>query len=550
MDLIDPDTGIVLATDLTGNGTWDVGGPTFTTGTLAPSATRTYRVRVSVPAGTADGVQDTVRLLAWSSYGAQFNDDARDEITALATTAPVIVTPDNSGIATAGLYSAYAHRVINNTGAADTFDLYVASALGWPTTIHDDTNGDGEYTPGVDLQIANTAFLSAGGSQRIFVVTTPPAGAAAGTRDVSNITAASRATPGRFGAASDTTTVVVNFRQDLSGGGTRMVAPGDTAIYPGTILNMGDIADRFEFDITQSSLRGFDLLNHPTHLYVDTNGDDVPDTLAARDNNGDGIWDVVVAGFNSDGDGFPDVAVNAGATLAYELRRAVDPAQVLERDVVTLRSRSMTNPSSDPDSITATWVFAAVTRASIRGLRVEDGSVTFATGNQNHTATFQLYETDDPTGAENLEPLHDLPVRSPLPDSLRPIIYTVATRAVTKPYLMIEETEVDGDRYLKGPFVVGDPRLVSALESIETRMDRLGVPAGDVRLVRLRATDLHPVATRPVVLGVRGRAARQAVKIAVDRPGIVHVTAAELLAAGFGPVSPATLKLWNQQDLA
>src|SRR5688572_31636250 len=45
LELIDPDTGVVLATDLTGDGIWDVGGPTFSTGSLAAGATVSYRVR-------------------------------------------------------------------------------------------------------------------------------------------------------------------------------------------------------------------------------------------------------------------------------------------------------------------------------------------------------------------------------------------------------------------------------------------------------------------------------------------------------------------------
>ena len=552
VELIDPDTGIVMAVDLTGDGTWDVGGPTFSTGSMAAGASRSFRLRVSVPAGTLDGVQDTVRLLATSSRGAIFNDDARDEITALAASAAVIVTPDNSGIVAAGSYTAYSHWAVNNTGALDTFDLYVASALGWTTTLHGDTNGDGVYTPGVDLEIANTAQLAQGTSQRFFLVSNAPAGTPAGTRDVANITAVSRANPLRFGAASDTTTVAVNARHDLSGGGTRLVAPGDVSIHPGTLLNLGNAADRFDITISPAALDGFDALNHPTQLWVDTNADDVPDTLVARDDDGDGMWDLVNPAYDTDADNLPDVAVNAGATLAYELRRAVDPAQVLERDVVTLTTQSVNDATTDPDSVTATWVFAAVTRASIRGLRVDAarGIVEFATGNQNRTASFRLFQTGDPAGVEKLTPLHEGKVVSPMPDSLRPILYRVETRPVTQPYVMIEETELDGDHFMKGPFPVGDARLAQALLQIEARLDGMGVAPGPVRLMRLGVSGPRPArrftAPRSTRKGLQ-RVESPALKIEVEQAGLVMISQKELAAAGFEALgSNPRLALWNQ----
>jgi uncharacterized repeat protein (TIGR01451 family) len=553
VELIDPDTGIVLAADNTGDGTWDLGGPTFSTGSMAGGATRSYRLRVSVPAGTLDGVQDTVRLLATSSRGAAFNDDARDEITALAASATVIVTPDNSGIVAAGSYTAYSHWAVNNTGGPDTFDLYVASALGWATTLHGDTNGDGVYTPIVDLEIANTALLAQGASQRFFLVTNAPAGTSAGTRDVANITAVSRATPTRFGAASDTTTVAVNTRHDLSGGGTRLVAPGDVSIHPGTLLNLGNAADRFDVTVSPAALDGFDALDHPTQLWVDGNGDDLPETLVARDDDGDGVWDMVNPAYDTDSDNLPDLAVAAGATLAYELRRPVDPAQVLERDVVTLTTLSLNDNTTDPDSVTATWVFAAVTRASIRGLRVDAaaGIVEFATGNQNRTASFRVFETGDPAGARDLQPLHEGKVVSPVPDSLRPILYRVEARPVTQPYLMIEETELDGDRFMKGPFPVGDARLVQALKRVEARLDQMGVAPGPVRLMRLSAPGQRaarkPSSARSVRKSSLQRPDASALKIEVEQAGVVMVSQAELAAAGFETVGPnPPLAVWNQ----
>ncbi len=554
IDLIDPDTGAIIATDLTGDGVWDVGGPVLSTGNMAPGAIRSYDVRATVPGGTPLGIQNTVRLNAVSTRSPAIADDAKDEITVISAFAPVVVTPDNSGLFGPGGTTSYAHYVVNRTGFFDTFDLYVASALSWPTTIYADTNGDGIFNPGVDLQVANTAFLAPNAAQLIFVVTTDP-GSAPGTVDVAQITAASRLNPLLFGAATDTTTVVSNEVHDLSGGGTRLVTPNATATYPGTILNDQSVNDRFELSVSAAGLYGQDAFAHNTVLRVDTNGDGVPDTPIAEDTDGDGTWNTVNPAFDQDGDLRPDVAVPAGATLAYELVRTIDLLQVLERDFVTLTSRSMNAPSSDPDSVTATWVFAAVTRAGIRGVRVDRGGlVEFATGHQKDTSSFQLFETDDPRGLARLAALHDEPVRSPMPNSVRPILYRVRTRAVTKAYVVIVETETDGDRLRKGPFPVGDAVLAREVEALETRFDRMGVPRGDTRVVRGRRADdesrprvdRDASRSRTHVEGA-GVPAAPALKIEVEGAGVVRVPASQLGALGSSP-RPRRMRLYNLGD--
>ena len=138
------------------------------------------------------------------------------------------------------------------------------------------------------------------------MVVNAPGGTTSGTRDVSHITAWSRRDISLFGAATDTSTVVTAPRHDLSGGGSRVVAPGDTAAFPGTIVNLGSTADRFEIAVTASNLfgSGGDGLVHPSQLWVDANADGVPDTQIATDTDGDGTWDVPPPGaWDSDGDG-------------------------------------------------------------------------------------------------------------------------------------------------------------------------------------------------------------------------------------------------------
>jgi hypothetical protein len=375
-----------------------------------------------------------------------------------------------------------------------------------------------------------------------------PAGTATGTRDVTHLTATSRNNTSLFAAATDTSTVVTNPRGDLSGGGTRVVAPGQTAAFPGTIVNLGAAPDRFELAVTASNLYGAggDGLAHATQLWVDTGGDGIPDTMIAADTNGDGTWDTPPpAAWDQDGDGLPDVPVNGGASFAYELRRPVDLNQKIQRDYVTLSSRSVGTPSTDPDNVTATWIFAAATRAGIQGLRVDADRVAFATSTQSRTASFTLYQTDDPTGASSREALHDRPVVSPVPDSITPILYTVPTRPVEKPFVMIEETEEDGDAVWTGPFTVGDARLGRSLARIERRLDAAGVPAGPARWLKgYRGTADAPAraasaAVLPAAdLPARDGRTRPGVKIEVSGAGRVRIPAADLAAFGMPQSRP------------
>ncbi len=555
VELVDPDTGAAIAVDADGNGVWDDGA--VNTGSLAPGGSVEYLVRVAVPPGTAAGIQDTTRLVATSDRTATVSAAATDETTVLAAgTGQVIVTPDNSGIVVAGGSIAYTHLVVNNTGAPDTFDLTADTAApGWSSTIYWDSSRDGVYTPGVDIAITNTAELAPGTAQIIFVVVTADGAAGAGARDVTHLTAVSRNDDTLFGAATDTTTVVGSPAHDLSGGGSVVVTADDMAVHPGTLVNLGGIDDRYNLAISVSNLYGLDGLPHPTELLVDTNGDGVPDTLVASDDDGDGTWDVMgTAWEDTDGNGLPDVAVAAGATLAYELRRVVDPAQEIQRDHVTLTSTSIVAPASDPDNVTATWIFAAVTQAAIRGVRVDPGGeVAFVTSTQVNTASFLLYQTDDPAGHTGREALHDEPVPSPVPDSLTPILYTVDTRPVMKRFVMIQETETDGDVLWKGPFEVGDRRLRRAVDRVERLMDRAGVPYDRIRKMR----GMKPLGlAADEADGLRGRGRRPAhsrhsrprpgprrgvssgVKIVVHEPGRVEVAAADLESAGLPKLRP------------
>ena len=377
VELIDPDTGAVIAADLNGDGVFD-GGATVNTGSLAPGEGVDYRVRVTVPPGTPLGTEQSVTLTATSAFDPQIVDFATDETTVIEMVdfGPVVLLPDHSGVVTPGGQIVYTHSLLNNTGATDTFDLTAfPSEPGFTSQIFNDSNGDGIYTPGIDVEISNSRQLADGELQTFFVVVTAPPGATPGSSDVTSLTAISQNDTDLFGAASDTTTVVAASTHDLSGGGTLLADPGDTLVFPGTIKNLEDSPDTFEFAVSPSAFFGLDGLNHPTELVVDTNADGVPDLVIATDTDGDGTWDVVDPAFDGDGDGLPDVVVGAGNELAYELRRPIDPNQGRSRDPVTLTVTS--GSTGEIDRITATSLLAAATHAVVTDFRAgtEGGSV-------------------------------------------------------------------------------------------------------------------------------------------------------------------------------
>ncbi len=561
VQLLDDSTGAVIAADLDGDGAWDCG-CNINTGTVPPGGSLTYRLRVGVPAAAPVGQEGTTTLVATSTTNANVWNDVRDEMRVLDVppSGQVALLPDNSGVVTAGNYAVYAHRVINNTGVAETFDLQADSSQGWNVGFHWDANGDGVYTPGTDQRITNTLQLAQGATQLLFVVVNAPAGTPANTRDVTHLTARRRTNPDVFDAATDTTTVVSARSHDLAGGGTRVANPGDVANHPGTIVNLGaDTGDRYEIAITAASLYGLDGLDHPTALHVDKDGDGVigniasEDTPIAVDSDGDGDWDTIDPAYNVAGAGdnplTPDLALAAGATLAYELRRQVHVNQRIARDFVTLTATSRS--TNESDNVTGTVLLAAATRARLGGIKVDPaGIVEFSTLMQQGTLGFNLYETDEPSVRGTLHPLNASFVASPFRDSVVPILYRVETGPVSRRYIVFEEVETSGKRRMMGPFEAADASLARAFERTARRFDRAGVPGGAIRTLSTRwmghlmrqdsekrrgGRRPQPSRPRPDVSGV---------KIEIAQAGPVEVSLQALRENGLVPAG--RFQVWNQ----
>lgn len=406
VELLHPDTGAILAQDLDGDGVWD-NGVTINTGTVPAGELVRYDLRVNIPNDAGDPgqpIQQTAGLRATSVRSPAVTATASDETLVVDSIGEVIITPDNSGVTTPSGTVAYSHRVVNLTGAPETFDLniYNSQASGWTSTIHWDTNGDGEYTPGVDLAIGNTRRLEDGESQLIFVVVTAD-NQLDGAVNVSSITAQSQTNPNVLDGATDTTTVLdepIDF--DLSGGGTLQVVPGGVAVFPGHLKNLGDSQDTYDLTITASPFfgPGGDGLLHPTQLFVDTDADGVPDLMIAEDLDGNGVWDTVDPAYDTNnsgiGDGNPDLTVAGEGGIAYELRRPVDPSQGPYRDPVTLTAQSWA--SGDRDSVTATNILTTESYALLSAFDCysADGRVVveWRTASENGTIGFDLYRRE------------------------------------------------------------------------------------------------------------------------------------------------------------
>lgn len=246
---------------------------------------------------------------------------------------------------------------------------------------------------------------------------------------------------------------------------------------------------------------------------------------------------------------------SASFTLTLRIGCGTAPGTVLS--VSGSIATASTDTYAPNDNTTTSNLLGAplfvLTRAALRGLRVErEGLVEFATGWQQGTRGFNLYETDDPQGRRGLLRLNDDLVEAPRPDSQTPILYSVRTAPVTARYLLIEELERGGRRNRLGPFPVGDPRLERLLERVKRRLERTG--AQDTALsarIRVRGVrhgralerrDLEPYRRferRPALVP-------KSLKIETAGAGTATLRRAELLGLGLPPDQPlARCRLTN-----
>lgn len=194
-----------------------------------------------------------------------------------------------------------------------------------------------------------------------------------------------------------------------------------------------------------------------------------------------------------------------------------------------------------------------LTRASIRGVRVDRaGLVEFATGWQQRTAGFHLYQTADPSGRQGLVRLTSELIPAPRPDSQLPILYSARTTPISLPYVVIEEIERGGERRLMGPFEVGDARQQALLERTERRLARAGAEATFVSsAARARVVPLAPREAmgrvrsldRPPTIERRRPLATESLEIETVGEGIATLARESLDALGL-PVGRRLADCW------
>ncbi len=543
VELVDPTSGAVIATDSNADGVWD-GGETINTGSLAPGESLEYELRVTIPGGASVNDAESTALTATSNRNPAVSDLATDETVVVGGFGPVIMLPDNSGVGISGGSVVYNHRVINNSGVTDTFDL-VATSLAldgignpapWPATFYWDSNGDGTYTDGVDIAITNTQQLADGQWQDIFVVVDVPGGLSAGTVDVAYLSAVSRNDPDNlFASATDTTTIDPPTDLDLSGGGTRSLdltvpSPETTGYFPGVLRNYSDVVETYNFEISPSWFYGLDGFDHPTELWADLDGNGTYETELGSDDDGDGVWDTYV---DSDGDSRPDVTLNPGANLSYELRRSVDPNIHAMRDPVTLTT--FPTVSGQQDSITATLLVASATAAvladfdavSVNGQVVVEWRTTAEFG----TLGFNLYRATGDGGWPRVNPGIIQSLRGSLQGGTYRYLDTDARPGTAITY-RLEERDIWGGGRTFGPFEVTPEAAKSQ------------VTIADVLSAGVSRTPNASSIRKPRHAGATKAAGQPSglVKILIRNTGLVEIPAPDL-ATAFG-VDSDTVSSW------
>ena len=195
------------------------------------------------------------------------------------------------------------------------------------------------------------------------------------------------------------------------------------------------------------------------------------------------------------------------------------------------------------------------TNASVCGLRVDpSGTVEFATSSQRGTLGFELFQTEDPTGRRGRVRLTEQAIVSPVPNSATPILYRAETSPITATYIVIEETEVKGQKRMIGPFRVGDEVMRIGFERIEKwSAEHVGVDRRGSRQVSLRrgahrrdADDDRRDDRRRRIK--RARRTDDGLKLETSAAETVRAVLSDLVAAGLPAAygaRPETLRLTN-----
>ncbi len=222
---------------------WSITAPA-TVGPLQPGAVGSLLVKVTVPAGAADGDIDETTVTATSQ-----GDSTKSDSSTLTTEVTdetvlnygVAVSPPSAGRdVNPGGTTSYQLEVFNTGNTTDTIDLSVGTS-GWTTTVSPQTVGP----------------LAAGESENVVVEVTVPDTATDGKSDQAVVTATSQGDSTKTDSATLTTTAregAVSTRlivapSEAMGTGV----PGMRSRYSIQVWNIGPTADTFDVTLSGNS---------------------------------------------------------------------------------------------------------------------------------------------------------------------------------------------------------------------------------------------------------------------------------------------------------
>ncbi len=191
---------------------------------------------------------------------------------------------------------------------------------------------------------------------------------------------------------------------------------------------------------------------------------------------------------------------------------------------------SGTAQTGNPDGVPGVQTCLAVTRAALAGVRVEPGSVEFATLSQRGTRGFHVWAERDGRRERLTEEL----LRAARPDTNGPVTYHAPVDASGARRVWIEEVETRGRSRLIGPFAPGEERHARGLERVEERDFARELRRGARTGRGLHRPDRPRREREPTRFA---RAGSPGAKVEVAGTGRVRVPLADLFAQGL----PASL---------
>lgn len=328
----------------------DTSGNPLSSVALAAGGTRTIRVRVTIPNGTADGTRDVTTVSATSRTDATVTSSATDTT----TSGRVTVTPDQAGSMAPGQTIAYTFTVGNNMpGVARTYDLTTLGSMGWPTQIT--TLGGTPIT---------SVTLASGTSTETVVRVTVPATATAGLQDSTRLTAQLQGLPSVRSFATATTRVLDGL--GIAPDNTGYAGANSPILYRHTITNSWPTTRTVTLSATSS--RGW-----PVAYFA-----------------ADGVTQITTLGVGPNGaaaDIFARITVPAGTapntTDITTVRATVGGTTVTATDTTTVR-RLMTYPDTSYTSPSDEFELTDEVFARATGLAAGD-TVFFVWYDQNGT---------------------------------------------------------------------------------------------------------------------------------------------------------------------